>query len=252
MPVYDDRASRGGPAVRYSRSFSPWFGVDGDDRKRVTPSFFSGAFWGDEGASHGFFVEPQLEIKAGDRMRISAGPHFQHDINDAQWVQNFVTANVDTTTSGTHYAFARLDQRTLSMTTRMDYTATPTLTLQLYLAPYVTVGNYRDLRELSANPRAATYADRYRTYAPLDYRNPTAYAGFGPSAYDFNYKALNTNSVLRWEYRPGSTIFVVWQQGREQWDRNLGDYAAPRDYRDLFRAHPNNTFLVKASYWFAL
>ena len=69
---------------------------------------------------------------------------------------------------------------------------------------------------------------------------------------DFNYKALNTNAVLRWEYRPGSSVFVVWQHGRQQGDRNVGDFSARRDYRDLFRAHPDNTFLVKASYWLSL
>ncbi|NUO62646.1 MAG: carbohydrate binding family 9 domain-containing protein [Gemmatimonadaceae bacterium] len=250
VPVYDDRASRGGPAVRYSPSFSPWFGFAGDDRKRLTPYFFSGAFWADEGASHGFFVDPQIEFRASDRLKLSAGPHFQHDINDSQWFGRFVTQNADSS-YGTHYGFARLDQRTLSMTTRMDYTATPTLTMQLYLAPYVTVGSYRNLRELK-DPRAARYADRFQAYTPFDFADTAAFRGFGPSTHDFNYKALNTNAVLRWEYRPGSTIFFVWQQGREQWDRNMGSYEARRDYRDLFRAHPDNTFLIKASYWFTL
>ena len=58
--------------------------------------------------------------------------------------------------------------------------------------------------------------------------------------------------MVRWEYRPGSSIFVVWQQGREQYDRNYGQFAARRDYRDLFRAHPDNTLLIKASYWLSL
>jgi len=250
MPTYDDRASRGGPAVRNSKSLSPWLGLEGDARKRVTPNAFFGAFQADGNRSHGFFVDPQLDIRASDRLTLSAGPHFQHDVMDAQWFGRFDTMNSDSSYS-THYAFARLDQRTLSMTTRFDYTATPTLTFQVYAAPYVTVGHYTKLRELN-DPRAESYGDRYKAYMPFDYANPSAYTGYGASANDFNYKALNTNAVVRWEYRSGSSIFMVWQQGRQQYDRNYGQFAAGRDYRDLFRAHPDNTFLIKASYWLSL
>ena len=70
---------------------------------------------------------------------------------------------------------------------------------------------------------------------------------------DFNYKQFNSTSVLRWEYRPGSTIFLVWTQARSQDDLDLGSFGARRDFRNLFRhARPDNTFLVKASYWFSL
>lgn len=250
VPTYDDRASRGGPAVRNSKNTSGWFGFEGDERKRFTPSAFLVAFQADGSRSHGFFVDPQLEFRASDRLTLTAGPHFQHDVTDAQWFGRFDTMNADSTRS-THYSFARLNQRTLSMTSRFDYTATPALTFQMYLAPYVTVGHYTKLREL-ADPRAASYGDRYKPYTPFDYADSSAFAGFRASANDFNYKALNTNAVLRWEYRPGSSIFMVWQQGRQQSDRNYGQFAAGRDYRDLFRAHPDNTFLIKASYWLSL
>ena len=249
-PTYDDRTSRGGPAVRNSKSISPWFGFEGDSRKRITPYFFSGYFQADGNRSHGFFLDPEIDYRASDRLTLSVGPHFQHDINDSQWYGEFDTMNADSSYSK-HYSFAHLDQRTLSMTTRFDYTATPTLTFQVYASPYVTVGHYSKLRELN-DPRAASYADRYKLYTPFDYADTTAYIGYTAGANDFNYKALNTNAVLRWEYRPGSSIFVVWQQGREQSDRNYGQFAAQRDYRDLFRAHPDNTFLIKASYWLSL
>ena len=58
--------------------------------------------------------------------------------------------------------------------------------------------------------------------------------------------------MVRWEYRPGSTMFVVWSQGREQYDRNAGTFAPARDLGDLFAARPDNTLLLKASYWFSL
>ncbi|MEO7964550.1 MAG: hypothetical protein ABIT38_11670, partial [Gemmatimonadaceae bacterium] len=68
----------------------------------------------------------------------------------------------------------------------------------------------------------------------------------------FNYKQFRSNTVLRWEYRPGSTLFFVWAQGRVQDELNPGSFRLGRDFRNLLSAHPSNTFLVKASYWFSL
>jgi len=73
----------------------------------------------------------------------------------------------------------------------------------------------------------------------------------GEDAGGFNEKQFHSNMVVRWEYRPGSALFLVWSQGRDQDDRNLGTFAPVRDYRDLFAARPDNTLLLKASYWFS-
>ena len=122
------------------------------------------------------------------------------------------------------------------MTTRLDFTATRTLSLQFYAQPFVTKGDFSDWRELAA-PRAAEYASRFR---PFTLRGDPG---------DFDYKQFRTNTVIRWQYRPGSALFVVWQQGREQDGRDPGSFEFARDYRNLFRTYPDNTFLVKASYW---
>jgi hypothetical protein len=106
----------------------------------------------------------------------------------------------------------------------------------MYAEPFVTSGHFTNVREL-ADPRAADYDARYRTYA-----------GPVPNG-DFNEKSFNTSAVARWEYRPGSTLFVVWTQARSQDDLDIGTFAARRDYRNLFAARPDNVFLVKGSYW---
>ena len=97
-------------------------------------------------------------------------------------------------------------------------------------------GSFRGWRELAA-PRADEYEDRYQPY------------GSGTDPEGFNVKQFNSNVVLRWEYRAGSTFFLVWQQGRLQDDMNRGTFEMARDYRDLFRAHPVNTVLAKFTYW---
>jgi hypothetical protein len=172
-----------------------------------------------------------VTVNASTQLRISVGPNFSRDHNDSQWFGNFTDA------SGTHYTFAHLEQRTNSMTARVNFTATPDLTFEVYAQPFVTTGTYSDLREAS-NPSASSYDARFSPYA-FPSGSQTA----------FKVTELRTNSVVRWEYRPGSTLFVVWQHGREGFSNQALTQSWTRDYRELFDLHPDNTFLVKVAYW---
>ena len=98
----------------------------------------------------------------------------------------------------TRYVFGRIDQKTVAITTRFNYTMTPTLSLQVYAEPFVSAGDYSNYKEL-VDGRAEQYEDRYQPYA------------YGSNA-DFNIRSFRTTNVLRWEYRPGSQLFLVWQQ----------------------------------------
>jgi hypothetical protein len=121
----------------------------------------------------------------------------------------------------------------------VNYTFTPTLSLQLYGQPFVSAGDYSGLKEVT-DPRAERFQDRFQ---PAEGSLP-----------DFNYKAFRSNAVLRWEYRPGSTMFVVWSQGRDHFEED-GSFAARRDFGRLFNpefAPSTNVLLVKFSYWFNL
>jgi uncharacterized protein DUF5916 len=186
----------------------------------------------DEGRSHSWWFGPTVEFKFASRLSTQIGMSYSRGVNARQWYDNYGDPGHDTT----HYTFARLDRKTLSMTTRLNFTATPTLSLQIYAQPYITGGDYADWAEL-ASPRADRFEDRYRPYRP------------GENPEGFNFKQLRSNTVLRWEYKPGSVLYVVWAQERTQSDRDLGTFDAERDYRNLFKAHPTNVFLVKGSYW---
>jgi hypothetical protein len=230
VPVFDDRTARGGPAVRKSRSVSFWSGWNGDQRPAISPSWWMGGYRGDEGRSSEFWINPSLGYRVASRFSTSLGLNVDHYINDRQWVGNFGVIGSDTT----HYAFARLDQTTVSVSSRVNFTVSPTLSLQGYVAPFVSTGRYSDQRQL-VNPRAARYADRYAPYAG------------DPGGFDF--KQVNANAVMRWEYRPGSALFVVWQHARSDYANEATRFDFRRDYGDLWSLHPNNTFLVKFSYW---
>lgn len=232
--VFCNRCSRGGPAVRVDQGIWPWAGFVGDGRAAITPEFFVNYFRGDGGRSTYFNANPFVEVKVGSQLRSSVGLNLTHSINDRQDI-NPQTDSLNQT----HYLIARIDQQEVGMTFRMDYTITPTLTFQLYAQPFVSKATWSNLRELSPTPRATSYDDRYQPYA-------------GVIPQDFNDKFFNSNLVLRWEYRPGSTLYVVWNQGRQHFEDTMGDRTFTGDFGELFNSYPYNTFLIKASYWLSL
>ncbi len=231
MTTYNDRVARGGPALRNSSGGNFWTGVETDNRKPYTANVFAGAYRNDVGRTTGWWINPGGQFRLGSQVSASLSMNYSNDVNDSQWRANFGVSGVDTT----HYTFARLDQKTLSLNTRLNYTATPNLSFQFYGSPFVTNGDYSDWRELN-DPRAADYDARFKPFT-----------GRGDPG-GFNFMQFRSNTVMRWEYRPGSTLFLVWAQGREL-SGQPNDFSFGRNLRDVFDTHPANTFLVKVSYW---
>ncbi len=229
---YCDNCARGGPAFRRS-PFVDWnVGVQGDDRRHFVPALFVSRGRGDYGASHYIAVNPSLQLFPRPQLQLELSADWFKNHDDSQWLGNFAGP------LGTHYAFALLDQETRSVGARISYTATPTLSLQLYAAPFVSRGSYADTRELSATPRAERYEDRYAPYTTPD-----------GTALGFDVLQLRSTSVMRWEFRPGSTLFAVWTHGRDGFDPRFRDRSWSGEYGDLFALHPANTFLLKMAYW---
>jgi len=223
----DRDCTRGGPAVRTDPYLSIFAEVDGDERPAFTPYAWINYLRGDGGRTERFNGNIQVAFRVASQFRTSLTLSATHRVKDIQ-------PHGTVTDSATHYTFARLDQNEASLTGRIDYTLSTTLTLQLYAQPFISKGTYSNVREL-ADPRAAAFDDRYKPYsAPAD---------------GVNAKVFNSTAVLRWEYRPGSTLFVVWTQGRQLFLDAEGTRSMGGEFRDLFDLHPNNTFLVKASYW---
>ena len=228
-----DRCTRGGPLLRQSPGFYPWGGFNTDSRRIVSAGFWTNLWFGDEGTTHGWNINPYVNLRFSTRFQLNLGPSVSQDHNNTQWFGNFTDD-----AGATHYAFAHLNQRTVSMSTRLNYTATPNLTFEFYGQPFVSTGTYSNFRELSATPDADKYADRFVSYTPPSGRSTA-----------FKFTQLRTNTVVRWEYRPGSTLFVVWTQGRQDDANRNPEQSWARDYRDLFGLHPDNTFLIKLAYW---
>lgn len=234
--TYCDRCARGGPAIRQDPYIAPWIGIQGDDRHPLVPSFWINYWRGDQGHSRSVSYQPELDLKVSTRFTTSLAANFGPNRNDTQYFGTFTDS-----AGGQHYTFAHLDQNTVSVTWRLGYTFTPEMSLQIYASPFISKGTYSDVREIG-NARASAYAARYQPYGdPAVAGNPGG----------FNVQQFRSNVVFRWEYRPGSTLFLVWSQGRDAQTDLAGTKAFFGDLGDLFHQRANDTFLVKMSYWLA-
>ncbi|MCC6243658.1 MAG: carbohydrate binding family 9 domain-containing protein [Gemmatimonadaceae bacterium] len=228
---YDDRNARGGPAVYSPRRMQTWAGIDGDGRKAIAPSVnFNGGRRFD-GLGSSWNVSAGARVRIGGRLNGSINAGYGRNIDDQQWVDNLVDNGV------TSYTFARLYQSTSSVTMRVNYTLTPTLSVESYLQPFVSIGEYTNWRAL-ADGRSTDVNARFRPYTTRG------------TADGFRFGQLRTNNVVRWEYRPGSVLFFVFTQGRDAFTGRPDDFGEAPAWNDLFDRRPQNVFLIKSSYWF--
>ena len=226
----DDRLTRGGPMVLTEGFDTFWSWVNTDNRRRLSANVFNGG--GRNGVGSWFRdTEVTLTYRPVTALEVTSGVRRNRANNLEQWT-GLVTDSRD------HYVFGHLGQTTVVLTERVNYTMTPNLSLQLYAEPFVSGGSYDTFKEL-VDGRNPSIAQRY---------SPFAYDRVANGDPDFNVKSFRTTNVLRWEYRPGSTLFVVWQQAREN-DAVPGGFRFGRDVRGIFGVPPKNIFLVKLAYW---
>lgn len=229
---FRDRVTRGGPGVLGNRLRSIWFYANTDQRQAVSFSY-NGFFEADSFNTSRRQFNPWINLRPSSAVSLSAGLRYEINDDDAQWVKNETDA-----ADVTRYVFGRIEQKTVAMTLRFNYTLTPNLSIQTYAEPFVSAGDYTNFREL-IDGRAPQYHERYRAY---DYTGTA----------DFNIRSLRTTNVLRWEYKPGSQFFVVWQQGRYEKLNDYGAFEFNRDFSGLFATPSKNVLIVKFSYWLNL
>ena len=229
--AYSDRDARGGPVVFQPRRVQMWSGIDGDGRKAIAPSInlFGGRRL--DGLGSNWNVSLGGRFRAGGQLNGSVYASYGRNIDDQQWLGNFVDGGVAA------YTFARLYQATTSVTFRLNYTLTPNLSLESYFQPFVSTGEYTNWRALR-DGRAQDEDQRFRPYTTRG------------TPVGFRFGQLRTNNVLRWEYRPGSVLFFVVTQGRDTFTDRPGDFGVQPAWNDLVNERPQNVFLVKSSYWF--
>ena len=225
----DDDVRRDGTVIKSLAENWVHAQVETDDRKAVSfmvrPEFRRH----DGGRSYTRGFRVGMEWRPLPSMWFAVEPRYSHSVTDAQWVDAIEDGE------NVHYVYGELDSRTLDFTTRVRASFTPELSLELYLQPFIAIGDYTNIKELIA---PETYA--FRPYV-LD------------EDQDFHNRSLRSNLVLRWEFLPGSTLFAVWAQSRSE---SLEDLT-PEDLefrpfdrlRNSFSDAGTDVFLVKVSYW---
>jgi len=252
---WNNRKLRGGPSVRNDLSYSAWANAWTDPRNNVTGSVGANVWRQPATGSYSVSVNPSLSIQARSNLVLSFGPSVSKRVDDNQYVEE-----VADSTGTPHYVLARINQLTAGLTVRVNYTFSPRLSLQFYAQPFLASGDYSRFKEAS-DPTARNYRARYSEFGVGELRaDLDSYVvdrqGDGVADYvfgkpDFSFGQLRSNLVFRWEYRPGSTLFVVWSHDRTR-DDSMGQFRFADDLRDLARETGEHVVLVKLNYWLGM
>ena len=224
--VYDDLDTRGGPVIFKPGSDFLFFNGNSDSRKSWRLNF-GGNLWRNGYGGSGGNSWIGLSFQPTDRVLASVSANYSAGIDIAQWI-----VNQDPDGDGlSDHVYGTLDRDVVDMTFRATYSFNRDLTVQMYLQPFVAVGDYGDIRRL-ARARSFEFEPVEMSYDP-----------------DFNTRSLRGNMVMRWEYSRGSTLFVVWDMSQADYARP-GRFSVFRDLRGTFAGSATNVLMVKATYWF--
>jgi hypothetical protein len=254
---YDDRLTRGGPIVKAIGYDFAHLQLSTDARRRAVFDIQVEPSRSPDG-TRGLNVTPGVAIKPAANVFVQLSPSYSYSENGQQYLLAQPDANAPAGFDGQRYVFGNVVTKIVSFETRVNWTLRPTVTLQMYAQPFIAAGDYKSFREFAA-PRSDVMLD-YGTDIGTVFRDPATRGyvvdpdGAGPSpsfTFDdpnFTSRSLRGTSVLRWEYRPGSTLFFVWTQQRAG-ASSFGNYEFSRDMRAMLSDRPDNVFLVKATYW---
>jgi hypothetical protein len=250
----DTRMLRGGPALRWHDFYTVVGSLGTDPSRRVRASVhgeYSPAL--DDDSRFGS-LEGDVHLRLSNRLSLAGAAYYETFVDNLQYA---ATADTD---AGARWVLGRLDQDTWSVTFRVNVAVTTDLTVQYYGSPFVSTGRVTAYKEVT-DPLAPANPDRFHLYGPgeIAYHPDTntyvvTEAGGGPtyafSNPDFSFRQFRSNLVVRWDWKPGSSLYAVWSQGRTGsvafWDPSLGS-----NWDALWRTRPDNVFLVKLSYWFS-
>lgn len=250
-------ATRGGPLVTQPSEYQININVFTDEREKIIFGIF-GSYAKDKIDGENKSMGLEIQWRPNTQMNFSIAPQYEINDDNRMWVGNFSDPTA-TNTFGTRYVFATLAQKTLSANVRLNWTFTPTLSLQLFLQPLFAVGDYAGFKEL-ALARTTILNEYGKNGSSINFDTNSGTYNVDPDGKgqaqtfrignpNFNYKSLRGTAVIRWEAMPGSILYFVWTHDQSNFD-DPGSFSLGRDWRNLFNSEGNNVFAVKFSYWF--
>ncbi|MFQ5446243.1 MAG: DUF5916 domain-containing protein [Saprospiraceae bacterium] len=245
---------RGGPRMKVPGSANARIFLRTDQRKKVIFNTFASINRGFEQSSKDWNINGGVTLKPINTLSVSINPGYSASFNELQ----YLTAS--SFNGNDRYIFGSIDRKTVYASIRFNLNITPDLTLQYWGQPFVATGKYRDFKYIS-NPTASRYEERFVTYSgnqikliDSDIRideNKDGVVDYEFGNRDFNVQEFLSNFVVRWEYNPGSSVYLVWNQTRSGFNSS-GSLDVTNDLGNLFSEEPYDIFLVKFSYRFGI
>jgi Domain of unknown function (DUF5916)/Carbohydrate family 9 binding domain-like len=227
----DDQRTRGGPLARRPSAYFYGGEFGNDSRKKISFNVWAETVPSGDGATS-YYGGGTVTYRPSPSLRLSVSPRLTSAASNSQYVTRH--RGVDyAPTFGDKYIFSTLEQTQFELGVRAEWTLSARLSAQLYLQPFVASGDYSNFKHLT-RPRD----DDYTPIADSE-------VGFNP---DFNFRSVRGSAVVRWEFRPGSALYVVWNENRSD-VVPLGDFSLRRDFSALTDAPSRDVFLIKFSYW---
>ena len=246
----DERLTRGGPSMQAPRGWRVEAEAESNEALSERGEF-SIAYGRDEDGGLAFEIAANVSLQPAPQWGLSIGPRYERQVSTQQYVATLARGGAPT--FGNRYVFGHIDRSTYSMEIRLNYTFAPDVTLDLYAEPFSASGRYDRLGELAAarTRQVRFYGTDGTTLAKLpDGGSQVTDAGtsFVLRNRDFNVRSFRSNLVLRWEWRAGSTLYLVWQQDRSA-DEISRTRTTPRQMFSSFGVPGANLFALKASFW---
>ncbi|MCW0482205.1 DUF5916 domain-containing protein [Gaoshiqia sediminis] len=248
--LYDTRELRGGPTLYKESTWDGELFVQSNSAKDLFVAFGSRFVWGDDLISERNINTFQVSWQLSDNFSVSSKTVYSTNTDFHQYAGR-VSSTED---SPTRYIVGQIDQKTLESTLRVEYFLTPELSLQYYASPYASVGKYSRFRRV-ADGSSKNLDLRYVSLTG-DLNNAKYTFSDGDQQYtltnpDFNFQEFNSNLVARWEFRPGSTVYLVWNSSMS---KNVRVYqpSVTESFGDIFGMNARHVFMLKFTYWFSL
>jgi hypothetical protein len=247
---------RGGPSMLYPGNFELNMNLSTDQSKKIM--FYTGLYqdYGDARSSRYYSYWLGGEIKPLNTLSVSFESEYSIQNKTLQYISRTTYNNAE------RYLFGELDQKTLGLTFRINYTINPELSIEYYGQPFISAGRYSNFKRIT-DTHAEKFVDRYHIFSGSEIsfddtngiynidENTDGNSDYSFGNPNFNFQQFRSNLVVRWEYLPGSTLYLVWSQGRTN-STSEGLFSFGNNMKDLFDIMPHNVFLIKLSYWFSL
>lgn len=250
-----DFLTRGGPSMGTGRSFGVSGRVNSDRRKLTTFHLRGGYTWGELG-DWGYEIDADIQFKPGGAFQLTISPEYSRQLESRQYVDVFDGGSA--ATFGQRYVFGSIDYSQVSARFRVNYAFTPNVSLEAYAEPFAASGTYAGFGELEAtgsrNLRVygtdGTTIEESTGPAPREITVTDGDDTFSFEREDFQALSFRSNVVFRWEWRPNSTLFLVWQMNRgSDIPYNYPPPVHPGDAWSSLGEPGQSYFAIKASYW---